>query len=699
MMTSRFSFLRPSVTAVTAVQASATLADPTMRPRSNDPETSDILAALSSPVTPELLRGPDLGRRRFLQAAGLAGAATLLPGWLAEAATAATPLGARDGVLVLITLAGGNDGLNTFIPVTDGAYHDARGSLAISPSSAIALNGQRALHPNLGLMKTMWDRGQLAVIEGVGRPDNELSHFVSMAQVMAANGANQPGTSGWLGRILDGMGADPLNGVAIGSNVPLLVQGSHHRASAIPHRANDLRQIDASEPVDAMWLDALSAMGAGPTGLGSLSDSVAVSMRESIGLAGQLRPLFPGDSDEDKLTAELRLAARLINANLGIRIISVTHGSYDSHANQLSMHGDRMRELNAGLAAFYETLSPGFADRTLVVGTSEFGRRVRANQDGTDHGTANAAFVIGTRVNGGFFGQAPSLTDLDSRGNLRHHVDYRNLYANLATTWLGADAAQVFGRDWGDLGFLRAPGGISTGSPGQPAIGPTPRTMRAEVARLYLAYFLRQPDEAGLEHWIQVRRSGLTLGEISTEFAASAEFRARYGSLDDHQFVDLVYRNVLQRPPDAGGLAHWISVLGRGTSRGQMMIGFSESTEFRERTASEVSTIETTGPVGRLYRAYFGREPDENGLAHWLDSGLPIEAISEQFAQSSEFRQRYGSLDDRGFVITVYRNVLGREPDADGLAHWESALGQGARRGSVMTQFSNSQEFVQAVRG
>ena len=258
----------------------------------------------------------------------------------------------------------------------------------------------------------------------------------------------------------------------------------------------------------------------------------------------------------------------------------------------------------------------------------------------------------------------------------------------------------MLGRDWGDLGFLRSPGGGGTsgGSPGGSAPGSTPTGQRAEVARLYLAYFLRRPDEEGFEYWAGVRRNGRSLAAISDDFATSREFTQRYGALSNRQFVELVYRNVLDRNPDAGGLAHWVSVLDRGGARGQVMLGFSESTEFRNRTADQVSQIEATGPVGRLYRAYFLRAPDTAGLHYWTDTGLPVAAISEQFAASAEFRNRYGNLDDRAFITTAYRNVLGREPDPGGLQHWLGILRSGTSRGSVMLGFSNSPEFVRKVQ-
>ncbi len=624
----------------------------------------------------------------------MATAASLLPAWLADHAAAATPLGPNEGVLVLLTMAGGNDGLSTFVPIADGAYYDARRNLAIQPSATLPLTAERGLNRNLPFMKSLWDQGQVAVVDGIGHEGSTLSHFVSMAQVMAGNDNGQPGSSGWLGRVLDGLPSDPLTGVAIGASVPLVVQGRHHRAAAIPEQSNDIRRLERSEPTYLRQYDTITALGTGSTGLGPLADQVSASLGQAIDLSDRLRPLIEEASDEAKVITKLRLAARLINANLGIRMISIVFGDFDSHADQLTMHEDRMQELNAGLEAFYTTLHADFADRTLLVGTSEFGRRVKSNGTGTDHGAANSLFAIGSRVAGGFHGQLPSLTALDRYRNLSPTVDYRQFYANIVTTWLGADSAEVLGRDHADLGFLRSPGRPTSTPRTTPVTVSGSRTKRAEVARLYLAYFLRAPDEAGYEYWVGARRAGQSLASISAEFVASNEFRQRYGSLSNRQFVHLIYGNVLQRGADAEGLNHWTQALDRGVSRGDVMVGFSESAEFRARTAAQIATIESNGPIGRLYLAYFLRRADEEGLEYWLNTELPTRAISEQFAQSTEFRNRYGTLDNRSFVMMAYRNVLGREPDPAGLAHWVDVLHRGTSRGAVMQGFSDSPEFV-----
>lgn len=220
------------------------------------------------------------------------------------------------------------------------------------------------------------------------------------------------------------------------------------------------------------------------------------------------------------------------------------------------------------------------------------------------------------------------------------------------------------------------------------------------VDRLYLAYFERVPDAAGQAYWESQLGNGMTLAAISDQFARSPEFVDLYGGVADAAFVQLVYRNVLDRVPDAAGLEHWTGQLQLGAvTRGDVMLGFSDSMEFKEATG--IIGLPPFGADGRsverLYLAYLNRDADGPGLAFWnseLDRGLPLSAVSQAFASSPEFTDTYGQLGDTAFVHLVYNNVLGRAPDAGGLAHWIAQLSAGSiDRGGVMLAFSDSPEF------
>lgn len=657
-----------------------------------DPSTADVHAALSSHALGE----HQLTRRYFLQAAAAAGGATMLPAMFADMAGAATPLGAGQGVLVIVWMEGGNDGLNTVVPINDGVYYDLRGSTAISPSAALGIGNGRGLHPQLGYVQSLFQQGQVAVIDGVGEANNDLSHFESAARWMDGRSGSGPHTSGWIGRYLDGLpGNDPFHAVHIGRSVPLQMQGNRRNATAVPVQANGLFNPAAASDVDRRQMAAVDAMAAGSTGLGELGDALAEAGRTSLAVASRLAPVYDPALPDGDFTPDMILAARLINANLGLRVINVSYGDFDGHAGHPTMHASRMQEFNAGLQAFHQSLDGRFADRTLVLTLSEFGRRPKANNSsGTDHGSASTLLAIGPKVQGGFHGAYPSLGDRDRQGNPKATVDFRAVYANVLDTWLAGDSNQILGGNHTGLAMLHAPGaGSGSGTTPTPVV-----SVRSQIMRLYLAYFLRMPDSGGLAHWLAASRGGLSLARISQLFSESPEFTDRYGAIGNAAFVDRVYQNVLGRSPDSGGRSYWIGRLGSGTTRGEMMIGFSESNEFVSSSATRLFDYDANGPVARLYRAYFLRRPDAGGLAYWNDRELPLHAISQAFADSDEFASRYGTLSHQAFVEQVYENVMGRTPDEGGRRFWTSQLYDGMQRGTVMLNFSESPEFVERFR-
>lgn len=221
-----------------------------------------------------------------------------------------------------------------------------------------------------------------------------------------------------------------------------------------------------------------------------------------------------------------------------------------------------------------------------------------------------------------------------------------------------------------------------------------------QIRRLFSAYFLREPDANGLAYWTRQRASGVSLAAISDEFAVSDEFINRYGELDGPAFIDQIYLNVLGRPADSGGRAFWISELERGLSRGTVMLGFSEAPEYLNSTGTSTPTSGTPLSVWRLYQAYFLRSADQAGLDFWVNelrTGSTLTDVSNAFASTAEFTNRYGQLSDEQFVDLVYQNVLGRAPDAEGRTFWLGELSGGVTRGEMMTGFSESVEFILAT--
>ena len=531
-----------------------------------DPTTEQAVAALSAPAPQDVW---SLDRRRFLQAAAAGVGVSMMPAWLDGVAGAATPLRADQGVLVLVTLDGGADPLDMFVPISNGTYYQRRGAIAVAAAQALHVNPHRGLHPHLRHLRARWDLGEVAVVEGVGNPKVDLSHFSAMADVQHGGPANGLPRTGWLGRYLDGVGADPMHGVAIGSRVPLVLTGAKTSGTALPQQVEFVREArDGNRALDA----ALVAMGAGSSGLGGLGDRIADSTATMMATSSTVRPLY-GTGSGTTFAHQMRLAANLVNADLGIRCITIRHAGYDSHARQPEMLGARLAELDAGLAAFHGTLSGTFADRSLVLCMSEFGRRVGANGSrGTDHGAGQTVLAVGKGVRAGFHGGLPSLTDLTREGNLKHWIDYRHVLSTVLSRWLGADPMQVLGTT-GDIGFLGNPGG-----------GVTFRPEHGDVLRLYRAFFNREPDAGGARYWIDVFDQGASLDVIAESFTQSAEFRNAYAGTSNAEYVSRVYRNVLGRSHDEAGYRYWLGLLdSRRLTRGTLVRWVAANAEFVSR--------------------------------------------------------------------------------------------------------------------
>ncbi len=432
-----------------------------------------------------------LDRRRFLQLIGMGAGAGLVAGGAGSlldlfvpghdpAAWALGPVGPNDGILVVIGMYGGNDGLNTIVPTGGshyGPYHDQRGALAIAPPQTLALDPHAGVVDHAGLagisgvnerlteFKRLWDAGQLAIVEGVGLlPGHDLSHFSSMAKWMAGRPSGLP-DSGWLGRWLDGYTggrSDLYAGAAVGSAVPLHVIGQASRATGMSDitggwgSATDTRSERGYQAVRKMFTAANGTWHAATT----------QAFVDAFDVTAATAPLYPppppaGALIEPEIVTRLDVIARLINANLGLRVLTAGWADFDSHAGQPGMHHARMVELNAAIERFFAVLHPGWASRVTVMTFSEFGRTSHANAgEGTDHGWAAPQFVFGANVQGGFYGGRPALP-ADPWDRMAPLIDVRTYYASLLDGWMGGGAGDVLGGDYGNLGlFRRLPGQI-----------------------------------------------------------------------------------------------------------------------------------------------------------------------------------------------------------------------------------------------
>jgi uncharacterized protein (DUF1501 family) len=407
-------------------------------------------------------------RRRFLVASGVAGGAALAAGsgaitWhqLHERAQA-TPLPSGAKVLVVVTLYGGNDGLNTVIPYADPAYHDARPELAYAEGDVLHLDDQLGLNPALKGMAALWQHKQLAVVRGVGYPKPDHSHFRSM-DIWQTASPDTPINTGWVGRWLDATGDDPLRAVNIGSVLPPLAVGAKATAAALP--------LGTSKPLSADLAKALQGLGTVDAGDHPSEAMVTASYRAERQVAATFgRVLDPNSATPDdqpsaagsgggqaSLKEQLDVVGRCVKAGVPTRVYSVSLGGFDTHADEKGTQQTQLGVLDTAVSGFLTDMAADPRGRGVVLlAYSEFGRRVQANaSQGTDHGTAGPVFVAGVPVRGGFYGAEPSLTDLDN-GDLKANVDFRAVYGELVSGVLGADPAQVLGSARPNLGFLPA---------------------------------------------------------------------------------------------------------------------------------------------------------------------------------------------------------------------------------------------------
>ena len=394
-------------------------------------------------------------RRQFLVGSGVLGALGVLGAsavtWeeLRHAAST-TPLPAGSGILVVLTMYGGNDGLNTVIPYADNAYHDARPELSYRPEEVLHLDGQLGLNPAMKGLAQLWGQHDLAIVRGVGYPKPDHSHFRSM-DIWQTAVPGEPSPTGWVGRWLDATGDDPLRAVNIGSVLPTLAIGAKHTASAldpssVPLSAQlkaELAGLAASDPHDS------AAQGFVCSGYRSEQTvSQAFSSIETGGKAGVA-------SGGNPLRTQLDLVSQCIKAGVPTRVYSVGLGGFDTHADERRTQEQLLGRLDQAVSGFLRDMAGHPRGRDVVLlAYSEFGRRVRANaSQGTDHGTAGPVFLAGSRVAGGFHGDEPSLTDLDD-GDLKSAVDFRDVYHELLHRVVATDPAPVLGPGRRDLGLI-----------------------------------------------------------------------------------------------------------------------------------------------------------------------------------------------------------------------------------------------------
>jgi len=384
----------------------------------------------------------------------------------------------NDRVLVLVQLAGGNDGLQTVIPLHDAKYRDLRPQLGSAAKDALPLTKDLGFNKAMPGLKALWDHGKVAVVQSVGYPNPSFSHFDAI-RIWETGDPTRRAEDGWLGKTIEknyDSAGHPLVGCACGATgLPGTLRDLHTTLTVV-----NSQQSFKFQGGDEME-KALGALYTSTPGMyGALFDSAVATARDTV---AQLRsaaakyqakasysdrrvPLIY--STRNQLAAALQLAAELVVAGTGAKIIHVTLGGFDTHYVEAPRHADLMAYLDDAIATFHADITAnGMADRVLLATWSEFGRRPRENASaGTDHGTAAPVILVGDTVQGGLYGNPPDLGDLDAQGNLRHSVDFRAVYQEILESHLGVDAREVLDQRFERLAFVAdpAPTGVRSSS-------------------------------------------------------------------------------------------------------------------------------------------------------------------------------------------------------------------------------------------
>jgi len=386
-----------------------------------------------------------MDRREFLNAVGAATVTALLPAF----AFAQRSGKGYDRLLVLVELKGGNDGLNTVVPYSDADYYALRPRLAIHRDTVLQLDQRAGLHPSLEPLMGTWKDNELAVVEGVGYPGANLSHFRSIEIWDTASKSSEYLGEGWLTRAFT---ADPTpksfaaDAVIVGSAELGPFAGGGARAIALTNTERFLRQARLAAPATAVRNGALDHI--------LRVEQDIVQAAAGLGSSHVFTTEFP----RTPFGNAVRVAAQVVSSRAGVAALKVSLNGFDTHSGQPAVHARLLKDLAEGLAALrLALLELGRWDSTLIMTYAEFGRRPRENaSNGTDHGTASAHFLLGGRVRGGLYGQPPALGRLDGGGNLPFAVDFRDLYATVLEGWWGADSARALKGRFSPLDVLRA---------------------------------------------------------------------------------------------------------------------------------------------------------------------------------------------------------------------------------------------------
>ena len=371
---------------------------------------------------------------------------------------------AREKSLVVVQLSGGNDYLNTIVPYGDDEYYDFRKTVHINQESVLPVDATYGFNPNLGPIKQLYDEGKVAVINGIGYDNPNRSHFRSM-DIWHPALPDEIGNEGWLGRVIreiDPSGENVLTGVNFGRGLPraLGVRGVPVASVGNLETYGLFTDIE-DEATRSLALRAFAHMYGGVQGKDPVLDFLGQTGSNALKGADILRtaPEKYSSSIEyaaNPISQSMKSVAQVLFADLGTRVFYTQHGSFDTHSGELTSHAKLWQEVSGAIGDFYDDLKEhGREDEVVVLVFSEFGRRIKDNGSGTDHGSGGVAFVIGSEVKGGMYGQYPSIREADQlEGDLHFNNDFRSTYSTIIENWFGLDAVPIVNGTFEQFDFV-----------------------------------------------------------------------------------------------------------------------------------------------------------------------------------------------------------------------------------------------------
>jgi len=396
-----------------------------------------------------------MDRRKFIKNSTLASSLFFVPSFVKAFETvASSKLGFKR--LVIIQLSGGNDGLNTVVPFRDDLYHNARPTIALGKDDVLKLNDDIGLHSSLGPLKRLYDQGYLSIINNVGYPNPNRSHFRATDIWQTASGSEEYKQSGWIGRFLDNYGEHPYNAIEIDDSLSLALKGEEFNGIATKNPEALFKT--ANDPYFRGVLNHYNDEHLSEHNLGYLYKSMIAAESSAKYIYETTKTISSTQEyPNNQFGAQLKTMAKFINSGIDTKVFYSSLGGFDTHANQKGTHSRLLEIYAESIEVFVKDLKQQntFKD-TLILTFSEFGRRVKQNAGhGTDHGSANNVFIVAENLKRqGLYNDMASLSNLDANGDIKFEIDFRSIYATVLNKWLMVDDTKILNKNFMNLKFI-----------------------------------------------------------------------------------------------------------------------------------------------------------------------------------------------------------------------------------------------------